>query len=210
MNIYKGNDIIKASYKGTDSINSGGAFKYLGVEDYAYFTGSCWYIDGGIGDQPYTSSIIDTTAISQSQTYTVFYDNVVMVGTGYLGATAIPIGFYEGIGVLEYTYTGGAGDNTHTLKVQNITVDVGAGGSYSVGYVGVVYDNGNYKIYLGSTTPSGVGTGMTGIITDTSYFFIKYDGPGGREVEIGACRPLLYDWALSQTEVEQLVDVFYS
>ena len=209
MKIYKGSDIIKASYKGTDSINSGGTFKYLGVEDYAYFTGSCWYLKGGIGDQPYTSSIIDTTAISQSQTYTVFYDNIVLVGTGFLGGTAIPIGFYEGIGVLEYTYTGGVGD-TYTLKAQNITIATGAFGSYSVEYVGVVYDNGNYKIYLGSTTPSLVGTGMTGIITDTSYFFINYDGPGGRQVEVGACRPLLYDWALSQTEVEQLVDIFYS
>ena len=206
--IYQGSDLITSTYQGSNPISNIQKDNPI-VTDYLYYTGSCWYLKGGIGDQPYTSSIIDTTAISQSQTYTVFYDNVVMVGTGFLGGTAIPIGFYEGIGVLEYTYTGGVGD-TYTLKAQNITIATGAFGSYSVEYVGVVYDNGNYKIYLGSTTPSLVGTGMTGIITDTSYFFINYDGPGGRQVEVGACRPLLYNRALSQVEVEILIGTYYS
>jgi len=207
--IYQGSDLIKTTYQGNNPISNIQKYSPI-VTDYLYYTASCFYMDGsGTSYVEYTGSAIDSTAISSSQVYTAFFDDVSFSGGGFLGDTATTLGFKDVFG-LEFAYTGPSGDNTYTLKAQNITIATGAGAGYSTGYIGVVYNNGNYTIYRGSTTPYATGSGMNGPSVSSSYFFINNGRADTRQIVTGGCRPLLYNRALAQVEVEILISTYYS
>ena len=208
--IYKGTDLIQTTYQGNDLIGSINKYTPLTPANSIYYTGSCFNMNGGgTFYVEYTSSAVDVTDISASMTYTAFFDNISFGGIGFLGYDYVTLGFKDVFG-LEFIYTGGAGDNTYTLKAQDVTIATGAGPSYSSNYAGVVVENGNYKLYLGSTTPVATGSGWSGIVPTSSYFFINNAVADSRQIVTSACKPILFNSALSQRDVEYLIDTYYS